>query len=597
MAKDKLSKADRKKLEKKEAKVMAELERRAHPKKKGKGGDVMEPMAPDLGSLKPKALKALIKDKTNGKPLRQAAKAELARRDSETLAPPAKAEKVKPDPKDDEPVKPSPKAKTTKAADKVLADPEASEGAKVAAETAKEAAAEASDDETDADIKARVAAKRAAREAAAVKGADGKPVAPDVAGSARKDDALPGESEVEYQTRKAVERDAAEKPKSKSKAADKALAEGEFTHEGDAAATPDEVVEVETERGRVFAAGAGEDAPAEVEFAKPSEAPRSDYEVNGNGQYKVRRPSDGKVVGYTRVTTFIGTNEDRSLLEKWKLRILLEGVAINDSPDEKGRIDDPVMGKVRDLIHRRDVAIAKARKADRKGKLVPGQYGTIVDAAWAEFKRDLDDLAEHLLELGGAHEKAAKGTQLHELTELYDREGIDAVGALAVEGTITYADLADVEAYARAIKAAGITILPEYIECPVVIHDEKIAGRLDRVVMARLPGAARAARYVLDTKSGRIDLGAGKIAQQLEKYAKATPYDLDKMVDLEPHKASATKGLVLHLVPGSGEAHIYVVDLSTGRVGNRLSAEVRAFRNDGKRAIDMTTDLAAGGAS
>lgn len=597
---DGLTKAERKALERKEAALVAELEARAaKPKSKAKA----EPAGPDLTTLKRKALKQLLADKTNGKPFRKTVKAELERRDALTLGTPQpggdpevlakpKAAKVKPDPKDDVPVKPakSAKAKVTEAAEGVLAGTSTPD-AIVAAETALEAASEADDDESDESIKARVKAKREARAAEAA--AKGEPypnpnlTAPD---SARGDDALEGESEVDYQWRKAREREEAEAAAKPAKASKTPKAEP-----APAEPVAQVVGEVETEEGRIFEAGVVVPDPAEARgFALPSEAPTGppDFEVNGNGQYKIKRPSDGKVVGYTRVTTFIGTNEDRTLLERWKLRILLEGVALNDTPDEKGRVDEPVVARVRELIHVRDLTIAKARKQDRKGKLVPGQYSTIVDAAWSTFKKDLDALGESLLELGGVHVKAAKGTELHELTELYDREGIDAVGELLLAGAITQDDLADVEAYARALKAADIKILPEYIEAPVVIHDEKIAGRLDRVVMARLPGAARAARYVFDTKTGRIDLGAGKIAQQLEKYAKAVPYDLETHETLEPHKASRTKGLVLHLVPGSAEAHIYVVDLGTGRVGNDLSAKVRAYRNDGKRAIDLTVDLA-----
>lgn len=593
---DGLTKAERKALEQREAALMAELEARAAASKHKK---VKADDTPDVTTMKRKALKSLARDDEAPKAWRKAARKELERRDDEPRElesdEPVKPKKSKGE--GDKPVKParpekSAKAKTVEAAEGVLAGV-STDAAREAAETALEAASEASDDETDDEIKARVRAKREARAAAAVKGASGKPVANDVPGSARMPDAIGDESEVEYQHRKAAEKGGAtapsktNPPKAKGK---KAAADPAIEYATAVAEELGQVAEVvETEKGREFAVGT---PAADETFGKPSEAPAVDFETNGNGQYKVKRPSDGKIVGYTRVTTFIGTNEDRTLLEAWKMRILLEGVGINDSPDESGRIDEPVVAKVRDLMHVRDVAIAKARKDDRKGKLAPGQYGTIVDGAWSAFKRDLDALAESLLELGGAHEKAAKGTQLHELFEVHDREGMDAIDAMAVAGTITSADLADVEAYARAIEAAGIKIIPEYIEAPVVIHDEKIAGRLDRVVMARMPGAARAAKYVLDVKSGRIDLGAGKIAQQLEKYSKGTPYDLDTHETLAPHGASRTKALVLHLVPGSAKASIHPVDLSLGRVGNDLSAKVRTFRNDGKRSIDLTVDLA-----
>lgn len=603
-----LTKKERKELKRQEAALVAELEARAAAKPvKPKRAKTETPG--DLTALKRKALKVLAADKTNG-PLRKAAKAELVRRESESLPP---AVKATPKSGAKAAVKPerSAKVKIAEAAERVLSEP-GTDAAKFAAETALAAANEADPNETDEQIKARVAAKRQARtelEAAAadvdrddedaVKAHNAKVVelggGKFITSNAERDREAArmagGAPEPIGDEAEDAERQALTDAKSKPKAVK--VKTGEDLEP--IVEVNGQVIEpVETEEGTVYAAGKVNPADARG-FALPSEAPQGppDFEVNGNGQYKIKRLSDGKIVGYTRATTYIGTNEDRTLLERWKLRVLLEGVAINDAPDDRGRSDEPVVARVRDLIHVRDLAIAKARKQDRKGKLVPGQYSTIVDAAWSAFKRELDELAENLLELGGVHVKAAKGTELHELTELYDREGIDAVGELLEAGKITHADMLDVEAYARAIEAAGIKML--LIEQPVVVERIKVAGRLDRVVMCKLPGAARAAKYILDTKTGRIDLGAGKIAQQLDIYSEGETYDLETH-ERGKHGASRTKGLVLHLVPGSAEAHIYVVDLSTGRIGNELSAKVRAFRNDGKRAIDMTADLAAVGA-
>lgn len=643
-----LSKKERKALEEQEAAIMAELEARSakiERKRKTKGKalpeDANDSNERDLTTLKRKALKTLIADKTNGA-LRKAAKAELKRRDAGEIDIAAEAAKAyaATSPEQDaadvkaarkaeaakpvKPAKPAHKrdlrptivpedelagvqavthspAAIVEAADKVLADPNASEGALKSARAARSKALEAMSPE---DLKARVQEKALARKALTAEAASvDRSDADAVAAYNAKMDALGGgkfiTSDAERETRAAGLAQSTEE----GAAIINAALEGDVTIDIEdlpgSEPAAQEVDEVETEEGRVFAAG--EPGPSVTAnpaddrgFALPSEGVAADFEVNGNGQYKIKRLSDGKIVGYTRATTYIGTNEDKTLLEKWKMRILLEGVALNDTPDDDGKMAEPVVGVIRQLIHVRDVTIAKARKADRKGKLVPGQFGTINDGAWSEFKRELDKLADNLLELGGVHVKAEKGTELHELTELYDREGIDAVGDLAAEGKITHADLADVEAYARAVEAAGIKIIPEFIEQPIVVEELKVAGRLDRVVMAKLPGAARAARYIFDVKSGRIDLGAGKIAQQLEMYSRGETYDLETH-DRGKHGASRTKGLVLHLVPGSGEAHIYVIDLGTGRVGNELSAKVRAFRNDGKRAIDRTVDLAKPG--
>lgn len=343
------------------------------------------------------------------------------------------------------------------------------------------------------------------------------------------------------------------------------------------------VGEIETETGRIFEAGS---ADAVESFGQPSEAPKTDFEVNGNGQYKVKRESDGKMVGYTRVTTYISCLEDMKTLTDWKMRILLEGVATADG----GEADDTVTDRVRALVHNRDVAISKARKADRKGKLEPGTLGPIVNAAWAEFKKGMNALADEVFEIGGGREKATKGTDIHALCDLYDREGITAVGDLLTDGTITPADLADVEAYADAMQRLGAKVIDA--ERVVVNDDLKVAGRLDRVVMVRLPGETRARRRVLDIKTGRVDYGAGKIAQQIEMYAGAKGYDLDTH-EREDLKVDRTKGLLLHLPAGEGKATIHVVDLTLGRRGNKLAGEVREWRNAGKRAIDLKTDVLA----
>lgn len=370
--------------------------------------------------------------------------------------------------------------------------------------------------------------------------------------------------------------------------------------------TAQNVEEVQTETGRVFEAGDAGANTAETwaelptseqptaadtrGFALPSEA-RGDFETNGIGQYKVKRPSDGKFIGYTRVTTYIKVIDDTKNLEQWKMRTLLEGIVANEDDVVSDSSAPLHMSTVRDLIHRRDTELAKARKKDRKGKLVVGQLANLESAAIGDFKRAMNEVADALLERGGVHEKANKGTDLHRLCQLYNEVGMDAVGDLLTAGTITPADMADVEAYARALDAAGIKVHEN--EVMVVNDAEKRAGRLDLIVSGRLPGSKRATRMVADIKTGGIDYGTS-IPMQLENYASMQGYDPAAPDERRDLKLSRTKALLIHLPQGQAECHIYVVDLGTGRVGNRIAGEVRKFRNDGKRGIDKTVDLATG---
>ena len=531
-AEAKLSKKQRRKLEEREAEIRAELERRAEKKAKGKKGKKKPaPAAEPIGEMTIEA-EAPVAPEPTPEP-------ETSEKTSKHLAHLEHVGKLRAI-VDDETAKP----KARKAAEAEL-DKLRAEGEKLnAARDARRAKADA---ETDDEIKARVTAKRKARE----KAAPG-------AGLAHNADALEGETEVEYQWRKRAEKEAAEKTQV--------------------------VDEVETEGGRIFEAGSAEAVAGGETFAQPSEAPRTDFETNGNGQYKVKRESDGKLVGYTRVTTYIACLEDTTALTDWKMRILLEGVAAADGPDSS----DTVTDRIRALAHNRDVKISKARKADRKGKLEPGTLGPIVNGAWAEFKKALNALADEVFEIGGGREKATKGTDIHALCDLHDREGITAVGDLLTAGEISPADMADVEAYADAIRRLGAKIIETE---RVVVNDElKVAGRLDRVVMVKLPGETRARRRVLDIKTGRVDYGQGKIAQQLEMYSSAKGYDLNTH-EREDLKLDRTKGILLHLPAGEGRATIHVADLTLGRRGNKLAAEVRSWRNEGKRAIDLKVNV------
>lgn len=540
--KPELTKKQRRKLEEREAEIRAELERRGGKKsKKAKG------------KKKAKA----SKPEADGRP------ESIGEMTIEPEAPIA----TEPEAVDERTAYLDHVSALHKIADDETAKPKARAAAKAEIEELRAAGRKviegrdaAREDESVEEIAARVKAKRAARES-----------------EDRKTRLRELQADVEAngqigRVRKAI-KDGEEKALAKTVEAVEAIAQV--------------VDEITTEGGRIFEAGSAEavDAAPVVEtFAQPSDAPKTDFETNGLGQYKIKRASDGKMVGYTRVTTYIACLEDTSALTKWKQRITLEGVAVADGPDSAESVTD----RVRALAHNRDVKISKARKADKKGKLEIGTLGPIVNGAWSEFKKGMDALADEVFEIGGGREKATKGTDIHALCDLHDREGITAVGDLLTAGSITPADMADVEAYARAIVELGAKIIETE---RVVVNDAlKVAGRLDRVVMVKLPGETRARRRVLDIKTGRVDYGQGKISQQLEMYASAEGYDLDTH-EREDLKLDRTKGILLHLPAGEGRATVHVVDLTLGRRGNKLAAEVRAWRNEGKKAIDLKVDV------
>lgn len=640
--KDGPTKAEKKALREREEAIVAKLNDRAtKAAKKSKAAKT----EPDVKALDKPSLKTLVEDRTLPKSWRAAAKAELAARKAKKLAKSktgdevAKPKKAKAEPVTEESAPAEAGVPGTGWASKVLADPDADPGDRRRAqdivdrleaerEAAKTAlAAEGTEEPTDEEIRARVTAKRTRRQELEALAAD---IDRDDEEAVKAYNAevvklgggtlLTSTAEKKAQAAKLRgDEPAPEKPakskKVKAEAADVTVAGLEpgvvqnvkvrYKRDMETGESLPAHVEVnghvaepvETEEGTVYAVGTAPAASDDETFAKPSEAPKLDFDVNGNGQYQVQPPDakPGVLRGYTRVTTYIDALEDKSLLERWKMRTLLEGVTVHDiggDEREAGRRESAVV-KMSGLIHARDVAIAKAHKADRKGKLEPGDLARLVSGALSDFRKAADALAAELLEVGGAHEKADIGTNLHAVFEQYDNSG-ESVEAFIESGRVdlTASDIADLRAYAAAVEAAGLKFIPECTERPVVLDDLKVAGRMDRAAYWRAPGTQRAKRVVVDVKTGRIDYGAGKIAQQLGMYARGLGYDLDthERVDL---KLDKTVALVIHVPAGTGTAHIYPVDLKLGAQGIALSGNVRAWRNNGKKGIDFKTDLAA----
>jgi hypothetical protein len=338
--------------------------------------------------------------------------------------------------------------------------------------------------------------------------------------------------------------------------------------------------EVDTDKGREFQVGA-------TVFGKPS-ASGPEIEMNGNGQYKILLPDSDKMRGYTRVTTFIDGLEFTGALNEWKERQLAEGIALDafeSGPEPTGDL----LPAFRDAMHVRDVATKKLEKADRRNELERGEYDDRSKLIAKTFKSAVAPLLATAHELAGTKAKATKGTEIHALCELFDAEGWSAVKQRRDAGEITDADVDDVRAYANAVEAIGMKVLESEV---VVVNDTLgVAGRADRVYMVKLPGMARAVRVIGDLKTGSL-YSPGKMAQQLALYAGAQRYNLETG-ERAKLGVSQDKGLIIHLPAGSGECHVYVADLALGRKGNALSGQVRAWRNEGKLGLDMSADLAA----
>lgn len=268
----------------------------------------------------------------------------------------------------------------------------------------------------------------------------------------------------------------------------------------------------------------GQDFPRDY-IGRPQIIPRPPQELvdAGDRDALIEWASKQKRNSYTRATTFVGAIEDTYHLGQWQKRMVLEGI-----------------GKREDLY--------------------------LAAFSHAGDKKELDRIAEQAMEAAGAGASATKGTAIHLLTEK-----VDAGEPL---GPVPSSYKADLDAYRGAIEAEGLGIVA--IEKRLVQDELRVAGTADRLFMIPATGQI----VIGDVKTGsRIDLGIGKIAQQLAMYAHSEGYDLETG-ERSPLDVDQSLGVVIHLPVGTGTASVHWLDLDLGWKGVQLSGRVREFRKN-----------------
>lgn len=246
---------------------------------------------------------------------------------------------------------------------------------------------------------------------------------------------------------------------------------------------------------------------------------------------------DGR--SYTRVSTLAKTLDDTRALLNWNARITAVGLA-----------------KSEDLI----AAVATTDPEDR---------------------RALDKIVEQAKERAASTAKATIGTATHAATEILDRG--DTLDGLPDKVK------ADALAYRAALDAKGLE--PLAAEMFVVCDEVNAAGSFDRL----LRGPSRVMIGDIKT-SGNPDThkyAALAWAIQLATYAHAKPWTPDRGIvewaDLGLPEPDLERGLVIHIVQGTGQVRLHSVDLTAGWVAARLADEVLAMR----KLKDVTTEIPA----
>lgn len=261
------------------------------------------------------------------------------------------------------------------------------------------------------------------------------------------------------------------------------------------------------------------------------------------GRYFVVPPEGGKPEGYTRVTTIAKSADDGGGLIPWKATLA-------------------VVGSLR-----------------RPGILASWQalMAEHPDPWYSPAKDRCKQLVEQAAEAGGATDRADIGTALHALVEQSVKSGWS-------EMPIVQPGMqADIEAYRRTLEAAGIRVLPEFVERIVVLDRHRAAGTSDNLAI-EVPGYGL---LVGDLKTGTdLRYSWQAIAVQLAAYANAdamyTQGDAadgsqDRREPMPP--VSKEIGLVIHLPAGEARCELHLVDLVAGWKAFEMSMDIREWRS------------------
>lgn len=264
----------------------------------------------------------------------------------------------------------------------------------------------------------------------------------------------------------------------------------------------------------------------------------SEFGIVRNGRYVLPKPGSDKKAYHTRATNIAKVLADEYLLNGWKERMIAKGMAMR--PD----------------------LVAAAAAAD-----VDNDKGT--------FR----DIVQQAKDVAGSKRGANLGSALHTFTERLDRgEPFKSLGAPAPLDK-------DLRAYQKALTAAKLDVIPEFIERVVLTPQlgDGIAGTIDRVV--RMPdGSLR----ILDLKTaGKVDFGWMEIAQQQAIYANAEFAWDEKTERLWPMPESLDKqiGFILHLPVGQAQPKLYKINLVEGWRLAQIAMDVKVARKNAAKLV------------
>jgi hypothetical protein len=262
------------------------------------------------------------------------------------------------------------------------------------------------------------------------------------------------------------------------------------------------------------------------------------------GRYRLPHPTSGRVIPWTRATTWAKSIADTYKLSQWQQRMAIKGITLR-----------------------------------------PDLYASTA-ATPLEDKDTLNKLVESAKEVAGAKTAAGLGSALHSFTEALDR-GEDVTPGPWSE---------DIKAYGASLVEHGLTVLPGMIEGKVVCTRFTVAGTFDRIFRTEKPCPSCGKTVsVGDLKTGAdLSYGWNEIAIQLALYAHADAiWDVEEKRYIPMPDVCLCNAIVVHLPVNQHQATLYDVDITQGWRAAELCGLVREWRNTRNLAIPRTVTTLA----
>lgn len=207
-------------------------------------------------------------------------------------------------------------------------------------------------------------------------------------------------------------------------------------------------------------------------------------------------------------------------------------------------------------------------------------------AAHVEDRDKLNELCQQAREIAGANDASRRGTAAHRITELHD-QGKDVIATELATSILA--------SWTEVLDAAGLEVVPEWMERIVVFPEHRICGKFDRIVRRKRDGAL----VIADLKTGeRAIKYPHSIAVQMALYANAPavaaelPPSGGTTEDFSPLPDGLDRnvGYIIH-IPEMGTASVAEVDIAGGwEVARDVCFPVLRWRKRGDLVRPITID-------